>query len=255
MRVSVPVTVVRHLAVAATVALLAACDSAPPAPKLTYPPTTKGDVVTDYNGTKVADPYRWMESLDAKDVAEWIAAENAVTAKYFETLTLVEPFRKRITELWNYPKVSVPVREGGRFFYQKNTGLQRQSPVFYRSTLTGAPTLAVDPNIISPEGTTSLAQWRPAPSGQLIAYGLAEGGADWRTIHVRDLEAQQDMPDEVRWMRFSDISWTKDSKGFFYSRYPEPPKGKVLEAALSGQAIYYHRVGTPQAEDELIYQR
>jgi prolyl oligopeptidase len=147
------------------------------------------------------------------------------------------------------------VREGDRYFYSKNSGLEKQAPVYFRASLTEKPTLAIDPNIISPDGSTSLGQWTPSPNGKLIAYGLAEGGADWRTIHVRNLDAEQDMSDDVRWMRFSDISWTKDSKGFFYSRYPEPPEGKVLEAALSGQAVYYHRVGTKQSEDQLIYQR
>jgi prolyl oligopeptidase len=242
---------------AAAVVVLAsvACSNAAPQPKVAYPQTTKGDVVTDYFGAKVADPYRWMEDLNAKDVADWVAAENKVTSAYFETMTLREPFRKRITALWNYPKTSVPVREGDRYFYSKNSGLEKQAPVYFRASLTEKPTLAIDPNIISPDGSTSLGQWTPSPNGKLIAYGLAEGGADWRTIHVRNLDAEQDMSDDVRWMRFSDISWTKDSKGFFYSRYPEPPEGKVLEAALSGQAVYYHRVGTKQSEDQLIYQR
>jgi len=255
MRVSSSKVLVRAAAASAVAVLLAACGGSSSSPKIVYPATAKGDVVTDYGGTKVADPYRWMESLDAKDVADWIRAQNEVTNAYFATLTLREPFRKRITELWNYPKVSVPWREGGRYFYAKNSGLEKQAPVYYRESLTAKPTLAIDPNIISPDGTTSLAVWAPSPNGRLMVYGLAEGGADWRTLHVRDLEAQQDMSDEVRWMRFSDLSWTKDSKGFFYSRYPEPPKGKVLEAALSGQAVYYHRVGTPQSEDPLIYAR
>jgi len=242
---------------AAAVVVLAsvACSNAAPQPKVAYPQTTKGDVVTDYFGAKVADPYRWMVDVNAKDVADWVAAENKVTSAYFETMTLREPFRKRITALWNYPKTSVPVREGDRYFYSKNSGLEKQAPVYFRASLTEKPTLAIDPNIISPDGSTSLGQWTPSPNGKLIAYGLAEGGADWRTIHVRNLDAEQDMSDDVRWMRFSDISWTKDSKGFFYSRYPEPPEGKVLEAALSGQAVYYHRVGTKQSEDQLIYQR
>jgi prolyl oligopeptidase len=113
----------------------------------------------------------------------------------------------------------------------------------------------LDPNVLSPDGSLSLAQWKPSPDGRLLAYALSEGGADWQTLHVRDLDKGADLGDQVRWMRFSDISWTKDSKGFFYSRYPEPPKGKVLEAALSGQALYYHRVGAPQSEDRLVYSR
>jgi prolyl oligopeptidase len=222
---------------------------------LPYPVTKKADVVTDYFGTKVADPYRWMEDLESKDVADWVAAQNAVTSVYLDALPMREAFRKRITELWNYPKVTTPVRRGGRYFYQKNSGLERQAPVYFRTSLTTPPELAVDPNIISPDGSLSLAQWAPSPNGRLIAYGLSEGGADWETIHVRDLDAQQDLFDEVEWMRFSDISWTRDSKGFFYSRYPEPPKGKALEAALAGHALYYHRVGTPQSADPLVYER
>ena len=224
-------------------------------PKLSYPVAKKGDVVDDYFGTKVADPYRWMEDLDSADVAAWVAAENDVTFDYLSKLPRRERFNQRITELWNYPKVGVPVREGGRYFYQKNSGLQRQSPLYVRASVTAAPALVLDPNVLSPDGSVSLAQWMPSPDGRMLAYGLSEGGADWQTIHVRDLDQSEDLADEVRWMRFSNLAWTKDAKGFFYSRYPEPPKGKVLEAALSGQALYYHRVGTPQSADRLIYAR
>src|SRR5262245_18904563 len=225
------------------------------AAKVSYPATKKGDTVDDYFGTKVADPYRWMESLDSPDVASWVTAENQVTSAYLEKLPLRERFKQRITELWDYPKVSIPVREGGRYFFQKNTGLQRQSPLYVRDSLTAEPKLVIDPNVLSPDGSLSLAQWTPSSDGRLLAYGLAEGGADWRTIRVRDIEKGQELSDEIKWMRFSDISWTNDSKGFFYSRYPEPPKDKVLEAALSDQALYYHRLGTPQSEDKLIYSR
>jgi len=113
----------------------------------------------------------------------------------------------------------------------------------------------IDPNAISPDGSVSLAQWSPSPDARLLAYGLSEGGADWQTIHVRDIARAADLSDEVRWMRFSDLSWTEDSKGFYYSRFPEPPQNKVLEAALSGHALYYHRVGTPQSADVLVYER
>ncbi len=201
-------------------------------PKVSYPATQKGDVVEDYFGTKVPDPYRWMEDLDSKPVADWIAAENKVTFDYLAKLPMREHFKRRITELWDYPKVSIPVREGGRYFYSKNSGLQRQAPIYMRSSLTEPPTLVLDPNVLSPDGSVSLGQWTPSRDGRLLAYGLSEGGADWRTLHVRDIDSGKDLPDEVRWMRFSGISWTNDGKGFFYSRYPEPPKGKALEAAL-----------------------
>jgi prolyl oligopeptidase len=240
---------------AACCVILAGCqrDSLPKVSS--YPVARKGDAVDDYSGTKVPDPYRWMEDLDSKPVADWVAAENQLTFGYLAKLPLREHFQKRITELWDYPKVSIPVREGGRYFYAKNSGLQRQAPVYVRPSLTESPTLVIDPNVLSPDGSLSLAQWEPSPDGRLLAYGLAEGGADWRTVHVRDLGSGKDLPDEIHWVRFSGISWTNDEKGFFYSRFPEPPKGKVLEAALSGHAIYYHRIGTPQSADRLIYER
>ena len=230
-------------------------DSATPTAKLTYPVAQKGNVVDDYHGTKVPDPYRWMEALDSKDVADWVAASNQVTEPYLKALPLREHFNKRLTELWNYPRIGLPIVEGGRLFYSRNTGLQKQSPVYMRANADAPPELVIDPNEISEDGKLSVSQWQPSPDAKLLAYGVAEGGADWRTIRVRDIASGKDLIDEVRWMRFSDTSWTKDSKGFYYSRYPEPPKNKVLEAALSGHAIYYHRVGTPQSQDVLVYER
>jgi prolyl oligopeptidase len=236
--------------------LAAACQTpAPSKQMLKYPVARKDATVDDYSGTKVADPYRWMESLDAKDVADWVSAENAVTEPYLGSLPLREHFKKRLTELWNYPRIGLPALESGHIFYARNSGLQKQAPVFVRAGIDADPLLVIDPNVISTDGSVSLSEWSPSPDAKLFAYGLSEGGADWRTIHVRDITTGKDLQDEVRWMRFSNLSWTKDSKGFFYSRYPEPPKNKVLEAALSGHAVYYHRVGTPQSSDTLIYER
>jgi prolyl oligopeptidase len=196
-----------------------------------------------------------MESLDSKEVATWVSASNAVTDPYLAKLPLRGHFNKRLTELWNFPRTSVPIVKGGKLFYSKNTGLQRQSPIFVRTGVVAPPALVIDPNVISEDGSVSLSQWMPSPDGTLLAYGLAEGGADWNTIRVRDITTGKDLADEVKWMRFSSISWTNDNKGFFYSRYPEPPKGKVLEAALAGHALYYHRIGQPQAQDALVYER
>jgi len=250
-RVAVPGPVTTALLVTA----VSCAPSEPEKPTLTYPDTARGDVVEDYHGTQVPDPYRWMEDLDSKAVGDWVAAQNAVTDPYLDTLPLRTHFHDRLTTLWNYPRVGLPDIESGTLFYSKNTGLQRQSPIYRRSGIADEPTLVIDPNAISEDGSLSLAQYQPSPDAKLLAYGLAEGGADWRTIKVRDVATGKDLPDAVRWMRFSDISWTRDAKGFFYSRYPEPPKNKVLEAALSGQALYYHRVGTPQSEDLLVYER
>jgi len=220
-----------------------------------YPPTSKGDLTDDYFGVTVADPYRWMEVLDSKAVADWIAAQNAVTFRYLASLPMREKIKARITELWDYPKTGAPSIEAGRLFYRRNSGLQKQSPLYTRASLTAPPALVLDPNQLWPDGSTSLSGTSPSPDGRLLAYMTSEGGADWQIVHVRDLPSSRDLTDTVQWMRFSGFAWTKDSKGFFYSRYPEPPAGKVLEAALSGQALYYHRVGTPQSEDRLIYER
>jgi prolyl oligopeptidase len=224
-------------------------------PKFEYPESRKGSDADDYFGTRVPDPYRWMEDLDSKEVAAWITAQNAVTAAYLERLPIRDHLRKRITELWDYPKIGLPRREGGRYFYSRNSGLQRQAPVYVRESLVAPPSVVIDPNALWPDGSISLARWTPSPDGRLFAYALSEGGADWQTIRVRDLTSGQDLSDEIKWVRFSGLSWTKDAKGFFYSRYPEPPRGRVLEAALSGQALYYHRIGTPQSADALIYER
>ncbi|HEY2380852.1 MAG TPA: prolyl oligopeptidase family serine peptidase [Terriglobia bacterium] len=231
------------------------CTRTPPERKLEYPASKTGDVVDDYHGTKVADPYRWMEDLDSKGVADWVASQNKLTFSELGTLPMRDHFKQRITQLWDYPKTGIPRREGGRYFYLKNSGLQKQAPMYVRANLDAPPSLVLDPNVLSPDGTLSLADWSPSPDGKWLAYGVSEGGADWETLKVREVDTQKDLSDDVKWMRFSNISWTHDSKGFFYSRYPEPPKGKVLEAALSGQAIYYHRAGTPQSEDKLIYDR
>ncbi|HEX5474747.1 MAG TPA: prolyl oligopeptidase family serine peptidase [Vicinamibacterales bacterium] len=222
---------------------------------LAYPPARRGNVVDNYAGTKVAAPYRWMEDLDSREVADWVAAENRLTFGYLSRLPLRDVLKKRITELSDYKKTGIPDIEAGRLFYRMNRGLQKQSPVYVRARLESAPTLVIDPNVISPNGDIALASTAASPDAKLLAYTLSEGGSDWRTIHVREVGSGRDLPDVVKWMKFSGLSWTNDSRGFFYSRYPEPPKGKALEAALSGQALYYHRIGTPQTQDRLIYAR
>jgi len=228
----------------------------PPLPKLTYPTAMIGPVVDDYGGTQVPDPYRWMESLDSKDVAAWVTASNAVTEPYLKSLPLRQAFGTRLTALWNYPRVGLPdVTDSGALFYARNSGLQRQSPIYMRASGSTLASVVLDPNVISEDGSTSVGQWAASPDGSLLAYTLSEGGADWQTVKVRTVATGQDLSDDVRWMRFSDLSWTQDGQGFFYSRYPEPPKNKVLEAALANHALYYHRVGTPQSQDMLVYAR
>jgi prolyl oligopeptidase len=221
--------------------------------KLQYPSTKTVDAVDDYHGTKVADPYRWLEDLDSADTAKWVAAQSELTESYLAQQPVRQHLRRRIQRLWNFRKTDLPVIENGRLFYRMNTGLQLQSPLFMRESLDAPPTELIDPNLIWPEGTTSLATFAPSPDTRFLAYTFATGGSDWQTVRIRSLTTGQDLDDQIEWMRFSAVAWTKDSKGFFYSRYPEPPDGRQMEAALSGHALYYHVVGTPQSQDRLIY--
>src|SRR5436190_13705398 len=205
---------------------------------LKYPAARKGDVVDDYFGAKVPDPYRWMEDLNSAEVKQWVDAENAVTFKYLDSLPMRDALKQRITELYDYPRVSTPYFEGRRWFYSRNTGLQRQSVVMTRETFSGPETVLIDPNQLWPDGSIALSGVVPSPDGQHFAYGQAEGGSDWSTYHVRELASGKELPDVIRWVKFSGIAWTKDGKGFFYGRYPEPPVGKTLEAAVRDKKIY-----------------
>ncbi len=222
--------------------------------KLQYPAARTVDVVDDYHGTKVADPYRWMEDLNAPDLKTWIAQQNALTESYLKTVPMRAHFQRRISRLWDFRKTNLPAVEAGRLFYRMNTGMQQQSPLYMREGLDGPATLLIDPNILWPDATTSLAEFSPSPDARLLAYTIAPGGADWQTVRLRNLSTGQDLPDEVHWVRFSNLSWTKDAKGFFYSRYPEPARGKALSAELVGHALYYHVVGTPQTQDRLVFE-
>ena len=231
----------------------------PSSSRVQYPKTQTVEQVDDYHGTKVADPYRWLEDLDGAQTAQWVQAQNAVTNGYLNALPGRDVIKQRLTEMWNYPRVSLPSREGGRLFFTKNTGLQRQSPYY---TATGAAkgaaeraTLVLDPNEISKDGSTSLSMFTPDPTGTYVAYGLSEGGADWRTVRIKRLADGKDLDDTVAWIRYSGVSWTKDGKGFFYTRYPAPPReaGKTLSNASRDPKVYYHALGTPQTADAEIF--
>lgn len=217
---------------------------------LTYPPTARGPIVDTWHGRAIPDPYRWLEDPDAPDTKAWVAAQAAFTDAHLSALPMRQWFKDRITALWDYPKTGVPTVEAGRLFFSRNSGLQRQAPVYLREP-DGTERMVLDPNALSADGSVSLAQWAPSPDGKLLAYAVAEGGADWQDIHVRDLATGTDLAERIAWVRFSGISWTKDAKGFFYSRYPEVPDR--MRAELRDQALWYHRVGTPQSADVLVY--
>jgi prolyl oligopeptidase len=220
-----------------------------------YPATRRDSTLDGYFGTPVADPYRWLENLTSRETAGWIAAQNALTARYLDGLPQRDAIRARLTELWDYPKVTIPVRWAGRVFYRKNTGLQRQSVLYSRSTLGSPPRELLDPNKLSPDGSIAFADYSVSPDGRFLAYALAEGGSDFRQVHVRDLASGRDLPDTVRWVKFSDIEWTRDGRGFFYSRFPAPKPGEELSGSNRNQRVYYHVVGTEQERDRLIYAR
>ncbi|HET9010447.1 MAG TPA: hypothetical protein VFN38_01470, partial [Gemmatimonadaceae bacterium] len=246
----------RSLAVAALVAAAPAAAQVATQPgALTYPATRTVDVTDRFGAVTVADPYRWLEELNAPETAQWVAAQNAVTDAYLATLPMRAPLAARITELWNYPKVSAPRWQGGRWYYSRNSGLQRQSVMYSRAALDGPEQVVLDPNKLSPDGSIALAGFVPSPDGRWVAYGQSEGGSDWSTWLVRDLRTSRATGDTVRWVKFSGISWTHDGRGFFYGRYPEPAAGEKLRGALRDKKIYYHAIGTSQAEDRLIYHR
>lgn len=221
---------------------------------LDYPETRTVDQVDDYHGTRVADPYRWLEDVDAPETEAWVDAQNEVSFGYLETIPERDVIEARLTELWNYPKYSAPFKEGGRYFFFKNDGLQNQSVLYVQPALDAEPRVLLDPNTLSEDGTVALAGLAISEDGRYLAYGTSSGGSDWREYHVRDIDTGRDLPDHLRWIKFSGAAWTHDGDGFFYGRYPEP-EGDAMTAANRNQKLYYHRVGTPQSEDVLVYER
>ena len=244
----------RHFAAVliVVIAFIAVVASAAP---IDYPKTRKVDQVDDYHGVKVADPYRWLETdvRTSKDVAEWVAAENKITFDYLAAIPEREPIRKQLTTLWNYEKYSVPFKRGSRYFYSKNNGLQNQFVVYTVEKWTDTPRVLLDPNSWSKDGTVALGGLEISDDAKYAAYSIAEAGSDWHIIRVVDVATGQQLPDELKWVKFSGISWTKDDKGFFYSRFPAVEEGKAYQSLNRDQKIYYHRLGTPQSDDVVVW--
>jgi prolyl oligopeptidase len=228
--------------------------SAAQASSLTYPQTRRGDQVDDYHGTKVADPYRWLEDTDSAETHAWVEAENKLTFSYLGRITYRRAIHDRLTKLWNYERFTTPSQHGGRYFFQHNTGLQQQNVLLVAESLNAEPRVLLDPNTLSTDGTVALADTAISDDGKLMAYGIATSGSDWNEWHVRDIDTGKDLVDDLKWVKFSGASWTIDNKGFFYSRYDEP-KGAALRETNYFQKLYYHRLGTAQSEDKLIYER
>jgi prolyl oligopeptidase len=223
---------------------------------LIYPKAKTVDQVDDYHGTKVADPYRWLEDTDSADTHAWVEAENKLTFGYLEQIPYRGAIRERLTKLWNYERFTAPAQQGGRYFYQHNSGLQNQNVLLVSESLNAEPRVLLDPNTLSADGTVALTGTAITDDGKLMAYGTAASGSDWQEWHVRDVDSGKDLPDVIKWVKFSGASWTKDGKGFFYSRYDEPKQDSAtLRDANYFQKLYYHQMGTAQTDDKLIYER
>ncbi len=221
---------------------------------LVYPKAKTVDQVDDYHGTKVADPYRWLEDADSPDTKAWVEEEDKVTFGYLEKIPYRGAIRDRLMKLWNYERFTTPEQENGRYFFQHNNGLQNQNVLLVAESLNAEPRVLLDPNTLSSDGTVALAGASITDDGKLLAYATAQSGSDWQQWHVRDVSTGKDLPDLLQWSKFSGAAWTKDEKGFFYSRYDEP-KGTALRDTNYFQKLYYHALGTSQAEDKLIYER
>jgi prolyl oligopeptidase len=225
--------------------------------RLSYPVTKRIDHIDDYHGMKVADPYRWLEKDVRKspEVAEWVAEQNKLTFAYLHDIPEREVIHKRLTELWNYERYSAPFKVGGRYFYSKNDGLQNQPVLYTLDSLDGEPRVLLDPNKWSKDGTIALGETEVSDDGRHIAYAVAEAGSDWHTWHVLDVATGKVMSDELRWSKYGGASWTIDGKGFFYCRFDEPKAGEEYQRITLNQKVFYHRLGTTQSDDVLVYRR
>ena len=244
----------RHL-LASLVLMLGTSMTSGAAQRPTYPPAKIGDVSDDYHGTRIADPYRWLEDVDAADTRAWIDAENALSFGFLERIPERSAIRERLTALWNYPRYGLPFHKGPRYFFYKNDGLQNQAVLYTQESLTGTPRVLIDPNTLSTDGTVALSTTAVSEDGRLLAYGTAVSGSDWNEVKIRDVTSGRDQTDHLQWIKFSGLSWTHDGRGFLYSRYPEPEGGNPLLAVNKNHKLYYHRVGTPQSADRLVYER
>ena len=221
---------------------------------LTYPATARGNQVDEYHGTRIADPYRWLENTDAPETKSWIEAQNRLTFGYLASIPERNAIRNRLSQVWNYPKYWVPEKVGKKLFFFENSGLLNQRIYYVREGNEPARVL-IDPNTLSADGTVALSVTAVSPNGRYVAYGISVSGSDWQEFRVRDAETGRDTRDTVKFAKFSDVSWTRDNKGFFYSGYGQQASGNALTSVNQNQRVYYHRLGTPQSEDVMIYDR
>ncbi|HWZ17485.1 MAG TPA: prolyl oligopeptidase family serine peptidase [Ktedonobacteraceae bacterium] len=221
---------------------------------MNIPFTRLDDIIEDYHGMKVADPYRWLENPSSEETLAWVEAQNILTSDYIQAIPVRQQIQERLTSLWDFPRYSVPVKKGERYFFSKNTGLQNQSVLYMQQTLQSDPVIVIDPNNLSEDGTVALTNQVISKNGQLLAYGVSSSGSDWQKIKIRQIDSGIDYPEVIHWCKFSSVAWRDDHQGFYYNRLPEPGTVPVEDENNFSQ-VYWHTLGTPQTEDQLIYER
>jgi prolyl oligopeptidase len=236
-------------------AMLAALPLSLTAATPVYPETKIREVIDDYHGTPVPDPYRWLEDDNSEETKAWVVAQNAVTDRFLESIPQRGEIRERLAKMWNFERISQPERYGDRWFFTYNSGLQNQSVLKVAPSPDGEGEILLDPNLLSKDGTAALADYSPSEDGKLLAYAISQSGSDWLEIRVRDVATGKDLPDHLKWVKFSALSWLKDGSGFFYSRYDAPSDGASLTQTNEFQKLYFHKIGDSQADDTLVYER
>jgi len=224
---------------------------------LPYPQTRRTNHVDEYHGVKVPDPYRWLEAdvRESPEVAAWVKEQQALARRYLDTIPERHAIERRLIDLWNYERYSPPTQQGGKYFYTKNDGLQNQPVLYVTDTPDSEGRMLLDPNEWSEIGTIALANYSPSEDGRYLAYARSESGSDWRQIFVLDVATGETLGDHLQWARFTSLEWTKDGAGFYYNRYPEPPEGEQHQTAARNQMVYFHKLGTKQEDDQLVYRR
>ena len=221
--------------------------------QLKYPNTKKVTQTDNYFGTKVSDPYRWLEDDKSDETAAWVTAENKITQDYLSKIPFREQVRKRLEEMWNYPKYTSPFKEGQYYYYYKNDGLQNQSILYRQAGLNGMPEVFIDPNTMSKDGTAAVSAPAFSKNKKYAAYLIAQSGSDWQEGHLMDAATKKVLDDKIQWIKFSGISW-KGEDGFYYSRYPQPDEKSMMSKQNQFHKVYYHKIGTPQSSDVLVYE-
>ena len=223
--------------------------------RLDYPDSKTVEQVDILHGTEVSDPYRWLEDSESDDTKAWIEAQNLLTSSYLSELPERQVISDRLAQLWDYEKFGVPVKYGNKYFFSYNDGLQNQSVICFLEEPGAEPVVILDPNKLSDDGTVALTSYKVSNDGKFMAYGLASGGSDWQEWKIRDVESGEDLPDHLKWIKFSSVSWTMDSKGFYYSRYEEPGDGDIMQDVNKSQRVFFHKVETAQEKDSLAFER